>query len=84
MRIKKYPKLAQLLIEWDDITSDASWIDKEGIDKAKTASVKTLGFYLGTKKRVLKVAHSIADGESDCTCIPWSVIKQIIELRNLL
>lgn len=81
MRIKKFSKFTNLFIIWDDITSDASWIDKEGIDKAKTASVQTLGFYLGTKKRVLKVAHSITDGESDCTCIPWSVIKDIKELE---
>lgn len=83
MRIRKFPKYTLLLVQWDDICSDSSWTDAKGIDKAKPAKIKTLGFFLGNAKRVLKVAHSVAeDGDSDYTCIPWGTIKHITEVRS--
>ena len=81
MRIKKFNKLTYLLITWEDISSDANWTDNIDIELAKPFSVKTLGFYLETKKRVLKIAHSIIEGSSDYTCIPWGCIKDIKELE---
>lgn len=81
MRIKKFPKHTKLEVQWADISSDANWIDAAGIKDAKPFAVKTLGFYLETKKRVLKVAHSIIEGSSDYTCIPWGCIKAIKELE---
>ena len=83
MRIKKFPKYTLLLVQWDDILSDSSWHDAKGIEKARPAKIKTLGFFLGNAKRVLKLAHSVAeDGESDYTVIPWGTIKEIEEVRT--
>lgn len=82
MRIKKFPKFTELMVSWEDITSDSAWHDKDGIRKARPTLVKTLGFFLGNKKGVLKLGHSISeDGDSDYTVIPWGCIKEIKELE---
>jgi len=83
VRIKKFEKLTKLLVEWEDILSEPEWHDKDKIDKVTAMSVKTLGFYLGTKKNVLKLAHSICqDGDSDVTLIPWGCVRNIESLET--
>ena len=83
MKIQKFSMQTKLLVTWDDTTSDSKWHDKQGIDKAKTTSVKTLGFFLSNKKRVLKIGHSITeDGDSDYTCIPFGCIRSIKDLEE--
>ncbi len=83
MRIKTWPKYTKILVQWTDIVSDSSWHDGAGIDKAHTAPIQTIGFFLQNKKKTLKVAHSVTDdGESDYTCIPWSVVSKIVELTE--
>ena len=81
MRVKKFPKYTKLFIQWTDILSDASWNSNEDINKAQTALISTVGFFLQNKRRELKIAHSVADdSSSDYTVIPWSVITKISEL----
>lgn len=83
MKIKKFPKFAKLLISWDDTTSDAKWHDKQEIEKVATTNVRTIGFFIANKKRILKLSHSITeDGDSDYTCIPWGCIKEVKELES--
>jgi len=83
MRPKRIIKYTPLQVTWSDIVSDADWHSKEEIDKAKTVMIQTVGFFLQNKKKELKVAHSITDdGASDYTIIPWSVIKDIKELKH--
>jgi hypothetical protein len=83
MRIKKFPKFTKILFVWEDITQDAAWHEPAERDKKSTAVVRTMGFYLDTKQRKLRVAHSIADdGDSDIMCIPWGVIRSIKELAT--
>ena len=78
MRIKKFPKYTRIEVEWADIVSDSTWLDKNGLDKTEPIIVTTLGYFLKNKKRVLKIAHSVAqDGGSDCTVIPWGCIKDV-------
>ena len=82
MRIKKFNKYTKLLVTWEDIKSNSSWTDSVGVADARTAIVTTLGFYLCTQKRALKVAHSVADdNDSDLTVIPWGCVKDIKELE---
>ena len=81
MRIKKFPRLTMLLIEWVDTVTDSAWTNKKGIEKAKLARVKTLGFFLENKKYALKIAHAYHGNESDITVIPWGCIKNIVELE---
>lgn len=82
MRAKRFPKFAVVLVAWEDTTSDAKWHDKQEIEKAKTTVVKTVGFFIENKKRVLKVAHSMTeDGDSDYTVIHWGCVKGIKELE---
>jgi hypothetical protein len=81
VRTKKFEKFTKLLVEWEDILSESEWHDKDKLDKTGPMPVKTLGFYLDTRKRTLRVAHSICeDGDCDVTCIPWGCITKIREL----
>lgn len=83
MRTQKFHKFAKLLVYWEDIVSESEWKDKDKLKKAKTEEVHTMGFYICTEKRTLKVAHSLcpADEQSDVTCIPWGTITKIEELE---
>lgn len=82
MRVKQFSKLTIVLVTWEDTTSDAKWHDRQEVEKAKTTAVRTVGFFINNKKRLLKVAHSMTeDGDSDYTCIPWGCIKEIKELE---
>lgn len=83
MRIKKFPKFTKLLITWQDIKSNCRWIDIDDIVKnEKPAVIKTLGFFLSNKKRVLTVGHNVSDdNDSDFTVIPWGCIQDIKELE---
>ena len=84
MRVKRFPKYTMLLVVWQDIVSDSSWNDKEAIEKAGTAEIKTVGFFLQNKKQTLKIAHSIADdGASDYTVIPWACVVKVEELNHV-
>lgn len=76
--MKKFESGTRLEVQWSDIVSNPEWQSKEDIDKATTVPVKTLGYFLQNKKKVLKLAHSVsADGDSDSTLIPWSNISKI-------
>jgi len=77
-----------ILIEWDDIVSNASWQTSEEQDKTGPELVKTVGFFLKTytyrKKKALRMAHSlIADGTGDTTNIPYGVIRKITLLKEV-
>lgn len=81
MRIKKFEKFTLIQVEWEDILSEAAWLDKEKLEKTGPMPVRTIGFYLDTKKRTLRVAHSVCqDGDSDVTCIPWGCVTNIRKL----
>ncbi len=82
MRTKRFPKFTEVLVTWEDTTSDAKWHDKQEIESAKATIIKTVGFFIENKKRILKLAHSItADGDSDYTIIPWGCVIAISELE---
>jgi len=84
MRPKRIIKYTPLQVSWTDIVSDAAWHDRDEIEKADTAMIQTIGFFLQNKKKSLKLAHSVTDdGASDYTIIPWAVIKQIKELKHV-
>jgi hypothetical protein len=82
MRIKKFDKYDILVISWQDITQDAEWHDKEKLKNAKAADVKSIGFFLDNKKKVLRISHSVAeDGDCDVMCIPWGTISKIKDIN---
>jgi hypothetical protein len=83
MRIRKFEKYAKLLVYWDDITHEAAWRSVKDRD-VEPIEVHTLGFYLGTKKRALRLASDLAaDGDCDVKCIPWGVIKKVWEVEKI-
>jgi len=83
VRVKRFPKFTIVLITWEDTTSDAKWYSKQKVEKVETTTVKTIGFFIENKKRILKIAHSVtAGGDSDYTVIPWGCIKGVKELET--
>lgn len=85
MKAKKFPKFTKMLVLWEDTVADPGWHDKQGLDKASTMSVQSLGFFLSNKKHALKLAHSITDDtESDYLIIPWGCIRSIklVEIKD--
>lgn len=83
MRIKRFRKYAPLKIWWNDIISNSAWCSKEGVDKAHSEPINSVGFFLANKNKELKICHDIAeDGSSDYQVIPVGCITKIIELQE--
>ena len=81
MRPKRFKKFTPIAVYWEDIVSETKWNTPSDIDKAKTASVITLGFFLKNKKKAIIIAHNLTDdNESDYTIIPFGCISKIIPI----
>ena len=83
----KYKLGDMVLVEWDDIVSDASWQTPDQQDKTVPEPTKTVGFFLKAytyrKKKALRIAHSLqVDGGGDTTNIPYGVIRKITLLKE--
>jgi hypothetical protein len=82
MRAKKFSKFTILLVEWEDITSDAKWHNTQELDGAKTTTVKSVRFFIDNKKHRLKISRSITeDGDADYTVIPWGCVRKVGEVK---
>jgi len=84
MRAKQFPKLTMILVTWKDATSIAKWCSADELNKVEATTVRTMGFFMASKKQTLKIAHSVtSDGDSDYTCIPWGCIVKVNELSEI-
>lgn len=81
MKPRRFKKFQMIEVFWNDIVDNPNWQNKDESENADTAKVKTLGYYLGTKKNNMILAHSVTeDEESDSMVIPWSNIFELYTL----
>jgi len=82
MRPKKFVKFEPIAVYWEDIVSESKWNSPADIDKVRTASVVTLGFFLKNKKKSMIIAHNLTDDkESDYTIIPFGCITKVVPIK---
>lgn len=85
MQIKNWDRIKPttlLLITWDDILSDASWLTDEKAQSMSPVLCKNVGWFLNHDKLNIRIFDSVAsDGNKSCTVIPKGVIRDVKEIK---
>jgi hypothetical protein len=67
-----------LIIEWDDIASYDGWIEKEEARKAELIPVTSIGWFVGSDDKAIRVTNTVAEDSHNVLVIPKTVVKNII------
>ncbi len=73
-----------ILVKWEDIVSDNTWVSDVGIDEAKTAICYSIGFLMRVEERHIKLSFCYDfDAESGSVeVIPIGCILSIVRLEE--
>ncbi len=73
-----------VLVKWEDIVSDNTWVSDVGIDEAKTAICYSIGFLMRVEERHIKLSFCYDfDAESGSVeVIPIGCILSIVRLEE--
>ena len=67
-----------LLITWDDIVSDSSWLSDAKAQTYQPVQCKDIGWFINDDKLNVRLSHSVnIDGEKTITVIPKGVIRDV-------
>ena len=83
-QLKPLYRYDMILVMWEDIVSDSSWVDKKGITDITTAVCHSLGFLIEVKERRIKLSSSYDfNAESgSIEVIPIGCIQSITKLEK--
>lgn len=78
-------KLNQIIeVEWDDTYSTCNWHTNASASNFPTVKCKSIGYFLGQNKKVLRLSHTIQTGDftdRDVSAIPQGCITKIRKLK---
>ena len=75
---KKLKPATLLLVTWDDIVDDASWLSDEKFQSMQPVICKSIGWFINHDKLNIRIAHSVTfDGDKSGTVIPKGVIRNV-------
>jgi len=78
----KFPEEGKIVqVTWLDTISYAQWLTPEEATTKHCPIATSIGAIFSVNKNELKLYHSICDGSTDITIIPWSVVINIQELE---
>jgi len=71
-----------VVVEWEDIVSDSSWMDDKEIEKLEPVVCRSVGWLLKKTKKLVFLGASVTNDGSvgDRTTIPKNVIRSIKEI----
>lgn len=83
-QLKSLDRYDVVLIKWEDIVSDSSWVSDEGIDEATAAICYSTGFLMRVEENHIKVSSSYDfNAESgSIEVIPIGCITSIVRLEE--
>ncbi|HEC66922.1 MAG TPA: hypothetical protein ENI23_16730 [bacterium] len=85
MKIKDWSKIKAgtlLLITWDDIVSDASWLKDCSAQIYQPARCKDIGWFVNEDKLNIRITTSVqSSGEKNISVIPKGVIRNVIKIK---
>jgi hypothetical protein len=69
-----------VVVAWDDIVSDGSWLSKEKAEISPVTHCSSVGWFFNEDKDVLRLfaSHNDMQDYSNLTIIPKGVITEII------
>jgi hypothetical protein len=81
MKIKNWSRIKEgtlLIISWDDIVNNNSWLSDEVAQKIQPTFCKDVGWFINDDKLNIRIANSVnSDCEKSVTVIPKGVIRDI-------
>ena len=85
MKIKDWSKIKEgtlLLIAWDDIVSDASWLKDTQAQAYQPIRCKDIGWLINEDKLNIRITTSVSSsGEKNISVIPKGVIRDVIKIK---
>lgn len=85
MNIKDWSKIKEhtlLLITWDDIVSDSSWIKDINAQTYPPVRCKDIGWFVNEDKLNIRITTSVnTSGEKNISVIPKGVIRDVIKIK---
>lgn len=69
-------------IIWQDVETNMDWLRMDEVETQSTATVKTVGYFLRSTKKLLQVAWNYTKKEFDVITIPWVLIDSIKLLKK--
>lgn len=83
-QLKTLDRYDMVLVKWEDIVSDSSWVSDEGIDDATTAICYSTGFLIRVEETHVKLSSSYDfNAESgSIEVIPIGCIISVIRLEE--
>ena len=71
-----------LLITWDDIVSDSSWIADDKAQEFQPTLCKDVAWFLNDDKLNIRIFNSVnGSGEKSVTVIPKGVIRRVQKIK---
>ena len=69
---------ALLLITWDDIVANCSWLPDDKAQVCPATQCKDIGWFINHDKLNVRISNSVnIDGEKSITVIPKGVIRNV-------
>jgi len=82
---KKIEPATLLLITWDDIVSDCSWLADVKAQNYQPTHCKDIGWFINDDKLNVRISNSVnSDGEKSITVIPKGCVRfvQVIKYEK--
>lgn len=71
-----------LLVSWDDIVADPSWLSDDRASTLQPALCKNIGWLINEDKLNIRITSSVADnGDKSVTVIPKGCIRDVQEIK---
>ena len=81
MKIKRWDKIKEgtlLIISWDDIVNNNSWMDDEAAQNIQPTFCKDIGWFVNDDELNIRITNSVnSDGEKSVTVIPKGIIRDV-------
>jgi hypothetical protein len=85
MKVKNWSKIKEgtlLLITWDDIVSDSSWIKDINAQVYPPVCCKDIGWFVNDDKLNIRITTSVSSsGEKNISVFPKGVIRDVIKIK---
>lgn len=75
---KKIKEADLLLITWDDIVANSSWLSNDKAQTYPPTQCKDIGWFINDDKFNVRITNSVnIDGDKSITVIPKGVVRDI-------
>ena len=71
-----------LLISWDDIVADSSWVPDDKAQEYQPTTCKDIGWFVNDDELNIRITNSVnGQGEKSITVIPKGVVRKVQKIK---